>query len=122
MKAVYAEMGPNYVYLMVEPYDPPLLADGVVEFQMDLVDSEGKNYWLATHAKRDGFFSSWVDTDGDGEPEDWSVTEDAIAWEDVMEARIPLGQLGAPTRIDSIFVNFWCEVDGEWTWGDTIAS
>jgi hypothetical protein len=122
MKAVYTEMGPNYVYLMVEAHDPPLLADGVVEFQMDLVDSEGKNYWLATHADRDGFFSSWVDTDGDGEPEDWSVTANAIAWEDVMEARISLDQLGGPTRIDSIFVNFWCEVDGEWTWVDIIAS
>ena len=41
-----------------------------------------------------------------------------VAWENVMELRLPLAQLGHPDGVQTSFVALWCEVDGNWTWVD----
>jgi hypothetical protein len=120
MKAVFAETGPNYAYLMVESYGPPLLSEATIELNIDLVDSGGETWMLHTNINSNGSFSSWVDTDGDGEWEEYPITGELVAWANVMELRIPLQQLGYPNQMTVTFVNFWCEVEGEWTWVDMI--
>jgi pimeloyl-ACP methyl ester carboxylesterase len=120
LKAVFAETGPSYAYLMVESYDPPLLSEATIELNMDLVDSEGETWMLHTNINSNGSFFGWVDTDGDGEWEEYPITGELLAWGNVMELRIPLQQLGNPTQMNVTLVNFWCEVEGEWTWVDMI--
>lgn len=121
MKAVFAETGPNYVYLMVEAYDPPLLSEAAkIELHMDLVDSGEGTWTLQNIITSNGSFYACTDIDGDGEWEEYPVPGARVAWGSVMELRLPLWQLGNPDQVDVTFVNFWCDVGGEWTWVDMI--
>jgi hypothetical protein len=120
MKAVFTEQGQNYVYVMVERYDPPLLLDGTVELNLALVGSDDSVQELHTNIRSDGSFRAWVDVDRDGNWEDYPVSGALTAWRNVMELRLPLRELGDPLVVETTFVNLWCEVDGEWTWVDMI--
>ena len=121
MKAVFAETGPNYAYLMVEAYDPPLLSEATIELNLDLIDSDGGVRELHTNIGSDGSFSAWMDSDGDGNWEEYPVSGALTAWGNVMELRLPLRQLGSPSQVQATFVNFWCSVAGQWGWVDMIA-
>lgn len=120
MKAVYSETGPNYAYLMVEAYDPPLLSEAAIELHMDLVDSNGHTRQLRTNVNSDGSFYAWTDTDGDGDLEQHPVPGTVVVWGNVMELRLPLRQLGNPLQVQATFANFWCDVGEEWTGVDVI--
>jgi hypothetical protein len=121
LKAVFAEVGPNYAYLMVEVYDPPLLPEATIEMNLDLTASDGAIRELHTNIKPDGSFLAWADSDGDGDWEEYPVSGAITAHGDVMELRIPLWQMDSPVRVEPTYVNLWCFVDGEWIWVDTTA-
>jgi pimeloyl-ACP methyl ester carboxylesterase len=118
MKAVFVERGPNYAHLMVESYDPPLMKDATIELNLELTDDEQGTWLLHTNINSDGSLFGWIDIDGDGEWEEYLISGETLAWANVMELRIPLQQLRNPTRMRVTFVNFWCEVEGEWKWVD----
>jgi hypothetical protein len=120
MKAVFAETGPNYAYLMIETYDPPLLSEATIELNMNLVGDDGSIRELHTNINSDGSFGAWLNADGDGDAEAYPIYEALIAWGNVMELQLPLRELGDPVRVHPIFVNFWCNVDEEWSGADMI--
>ncbi len=112
MKAVFAELGPNYAYLMVEAYDPPLHSEAIIAFGFDLVYGDGSVRWLGGNISSEESLVAWMDDDGDGIMEQIPLTEVQVAWGNVMELRLPLWQLGDPAQVRNIFVNFFCEGTG----------
>lgn len=120
MKAIFSETGPNYVYLMVEAYDPPLLPDATIELNLFLVDRGGRVQELNTNIEPDGRFFAWVDIDGDDNWEEYPISGVLSAWGNMMELRLPLQQLGNPDLVQVDYVHFWASVDGQWTGVDII--
>lgn len=118
LKAVYVETDPNYVYLMLENYDPPLRTESTIELNMAIFSSTGDDWLLHTNTNSDGSFYAWTDLDGDGQLEPFPISGQAVAWGDVLEIRLPLAELGEPAGMQPTIVAFWCEVNGNWTWVD----
>lgn len=119
IKAIFAERGPNYAYLMVEAYDPPLLSEATIELNIDLIYEDRNILELHTNISSDGF-SAWLDDDSDGEASPYQVHGVLVAWGNVMELQLPLWELGNPVQVRPNFVNFWCNVDGEWSGVDMV--
>lgn len=119
LKAVFLQRGPNYVYVMVEPYGPPLLSEAVIELNVDVVGSAG-TWELHTNITPAGELYAWTYRDPDGALQEYPISGESVAWGNVMELRVPLYRLGNPSQISLSYVNFWCEVGGEWIWVDVI--
>jgi hypothetical protein len=119
VKAVYLEWCPNYLYLMFEVYDPPLVAPATLELNLELVSGSAVCR-LHTNIQSARSFFGWMDTDGDGEQENYPVPGALVGWGDVFELRLPLRSLGQPESVRFTFANLWCDVDGTWTGADII--
>ena len=60
----------------------------------------------------------WPNLRGDGEWEAYPLSGVEVGRGEVMELRLPLRNLGHPDEVPVEFVNFWCDVGGQWTWVD----
>ena len=120
LKAVYEMADSHYLYLMVEVYDPPLLSEATIELNLDVTGQDTQHWWLHTNISSDGTFMSWTDRDQDGELEFFPITGAEVAWRNVMELRLPLAHLGGAEQAKATFVNFWRDLDGQWTWVDLL--
>jgi hypothetical protein len=115
LRAAYAETGPNYAYLMVEPYDLPLVSEGMVVLHMNLESSDGAVRELMINVHSDGSVGTFFDVDGDGVLATYPVPGTLVAWGNVMEVRFPLWPLWNPVRVQPFYGALWSTVDGEWT-------
>lgn len=120
VKSVYSQEDEVHVYIMVDIYDPPMRSDGTIELNMDIIGQNGKSWWLHTNIGANGSFSAWTDLDENGDLEEYPIEGEVVAWDNVMEIKIPLSQLDSPQQTVVTFVNFWTHVDGEWQWVDIL--
>jgi len=120
LKGVFSEKDQKYLYFMVEPYDPPLLYGATIELNADLVytDLRVRRFHFNIHAYSS--LLAWVDSDHNGEWEEYPISGALMAWSEVMELRLPLGSLGQPSEVRVTFVNLWCDVGGQRRWVDMI--
>ena len=109
-KAVYTAMDDHFIYLMVETYGVPIKHDAVFEinfdYQTDDTNFPGQSIDLHTNIGA-GYFNAWIDSNGDGEIEQYPINVQAVAVGDVLEVRIPRLDLGDPEYFNVIFVNIW---------------
>ena len=88
-----------FIYLMVETYGVPVKPDAVFEidfdYQTDDTNFPGHSTDLHTNIG-DGYFNAWIDTNGDGEIEPYTISVQGVAVGDVLEVRIPRSELGNP--------------------------
>jgi len=119
LKAAFAVTDPNYLYIMIDAYDPPLVPEGAsmlaVELKMDLMYAGGASERVGGQINWDGSF--WTGLGGE-----WhQVPGVATGWQDVVEARIPFAGLGSPVEVRLFFVNLWRDLNGQFTGVDTMS-
>ena len=95
IKSIYTAMDGTYAYVMVETYGVPINNADVlgIDFQYDFQNLH-TNIWGNTLA-------AWVNGD------EYPISGYAVAWGNVMEARIPLSALGNPSNFDPTLVKSW---------------
>lgn len=119
LKAVYFERDPNYLYVMVEMYDPPLPSEGDIQVSLALTDSTGRPWRSSIHVESGGSLGAGRDY-YDDEWESYAIPGAACAWGDVLELRLPFRALGNPLTSTLTVIVYWSVSGQTWSWQDMI--
>ena len=94
-RSIYTAMDANYAYIMVDTWGIPIDSEATLEL----------NFQFGFQNLHTNFRNTtlWAWQGGDRFP----ISGYQMAWGDVMEAKIPLSELGNPGNFDSTFVNIW---------------
>ena len=96
IKSIYTAMDGTYAYVMVETYGVPINNADVlgINFQYDFQN-------LGMNIAGNNNLTAWVNGD------EYPISGYTVAWDSVMEARIPLSALGNPSNFDPTLVKTW---------------
>jgi hypothetical protein len=114
MEAVYALSDGTHTYLMFKVYDPPLVEPGTIELRLDLAYGDGEVVRFGSNIRSDSEF--WGDLGG----ENHRMEGIDVAWGEVLEVRIPWTVMEEPVDVRPVFAALWCDVEGQFTFVDTV--
>jgi hypothetical protein len=118
LKAAYAVTGPDYAYLMIELYDPPLASDPTIGLTMDLMHGDGSVGSFNSNIHPDGSLYAEGDFDGDGDTEEYRGAGALVVRGNVAELALPRAELGDPIGVQPTNVRLILYTDGQATYLD----
>ena len=110
IKAIFTAIDSNYAYIMVETYGIPINKSAILEINFDYKPGQHFGHGplddLGTNFRGSDIYA-WVDIDLDGKSEDYPIAGYSVVRGDVLEARIPLSEIGNPSYFNVTFLNIW---------------